>query len=147
MTTVVAVQTSEDGAKEYWAKFERAGRLATIEGRSALFVASAVLASVVADLLSEQGLTVNLDRVRVAPARDYRAGVMALVLVHGGEPVVVPIIPASAELRVYPMPSVSAEVGERVVAAVTVPAEQVESDGWVPAAAIGGQLHAALTDT
>lgn len=138
MAAAVTAQTCEQGAREYWAKMAHAKLPADLHARR--FVASDELSKAISALLAEHGVTVTSDHIRADPAA--RIKVMALAGQHADGPVVIPIVPASTELRLY-RPADDDAVGA-LVATVTVPAEQVEPGGWVPAAAIAEQLRAAL---
>lgn len=138
MAPPVTAQTSEQGAREYWAKMAHAKLPADRHARR--FVASDELSKAVAALLSEKDVNLTSDHIRADPAAGVE--VMALAGQHADGPIVIPIVPASAELRLYRPADTEAPaeaVGD-LVATVSIPENEIERDGWVPAAAIVEQL-------
>lgn len=138
--TVETPQSCEAGARDYWAR-HRATDL-RYEKYGTMVVASTELVKAVVLLLGEFEIeVVAAPPVRKVPGEDHLE-YGALSGSHAGREVVVPLVPGSPELRVFAAADGTA-VGE-LVATVTVPAERVEKNGWVPAAAITEQLRGVL---
>ncbi|MEV6607468.1 hypothetical protein [Kutzneria sp. NPDC051319] len=139
-TAAVTAEELEKGARDW---FDRHKKASTNEQVGTLVVASLELVKAVVTLLTEAGIEVAqtppVRRLPDVPRWEYGA----LTGTHGGQPVVVPLVPASPEIRLF-APTEGQAVGD-LVATVTVPSEQIEKGGWVPAAAIANQLRPALS--
>jgi hypothetical protein len=130
--------TAEDSRRARdW--FDRHTKASTYEQVGTLVVASLDVVRAAVALLTEAGVEVaEAPPVRRLPGVErWQHG--ALAGTYGGQPVVIPLVPASPEVRLF-APAEAQAVGE-LVATVTVPGEQVERGGWVPAAAIATLLQ------
>ncbi|MFC0540634.1 hypothetical protein [Kutzneria chonburiensis] len=138
-TTAVTTEELEKGARDW---FDRHKKAATNEQVGTLVVASLELVKAVVARLTEAGIEVAqtppVRRLPDVPRWEYGA----LTGTHAGQAVVVPLAPASPEIRLF-APAEGQAVGE-LVATVTVPGDQVERNGWVPTAAIAEQLRSIL---
>lgn len=89
-------------------------------------------------------MNLTSDHKRADPAAGLE--VMALAGQHAGGPIIIPILPAADALFIY-RPAADDTDPEAVgdlVAKVSIPENQIERDGWVPAAVIVEQLLAVL---
>lgn len=138
--SVATAEDYEKGARDYYTRHR--GDIPRYERYGTMVVASTELVKAVVALLTAAGVEASTaPPVRTVPGEDHlQYG--ALAGNHGDQPVVIPLVPGVPTIRVF-APAEGTAVGDQVTE-LTVPADQVERNGWVPAAAIAEQLRTVL---
>lgn len=133
-------QQHELNAQRFWAQLN--GNISNVinhassNSRSILVTASNALAEAVAALLSENGITAEVQDARHAAALPEGSRCMTVLVSHGESTTLALIVPGDPAVRCYPG-NTTGDLCEPEQVRQAVPG----SDGWVSAASIAEQLH------
>lgn len=130
------VEDGEDQARRWWDTAGRTVHPSDRRERTALIVSTDGLATAVAAALGEQEIAARADQARVDPHSDSTARVITVATTQHGREVVIPAFPAASQWRVYARPA----PGDEIIETITVTADVVGPDGWVPATTIAAHL-------